>query len=186
MKDRKKKKELSDEHEKSGSSPFQHGSKERVHPFLKTTSNFVVYRLVLGKKNIYGAEIESFSPSVQKILGIQEPHRIESWFEALHPEDIKQVTEGTIHSTSTGEPFEQTLRVYHADKRKWLWVYYRATPEFDSEGNPTHFNGLIVDIAEFKKAEQVIQEACQDLENVIEESEEKLRRIVERTSSLFR
>lgn len=92
--------------------------------------------------------------------------------------------------------------MYHPDKKEWLWVYCRATAEFDSEGNPTHFNGLIVDIAEFKKAEQVIQEACQDLESVIEEfaqriskqkkdewaaeNEEKLRRIVERTSSLFR
>lgn len=48
MKDREKKNELPGEQEKSAS--FQHGSKERVHPFLKTTSNFVVYRLVLGKK----------------------------------------------------------------------------------------------------------------------------------------
>jgi hypothetical protein len=135
-------------------------------------------------------------------MGILKPDRIESWFEAVHPEDVERVTQGTIHSTSTGEPFEQTLRVYHSEKKEYIWVYCRATAEFDSEGQPTHFNGLILDISGFKRIEQSIQESCQEIKNLIEDlkqkitqpkgveewlsySEEKLKTIVEHTSNLL-
>jgi hypothetical protein len=57
----------------------QDNTKESFHSFfMNTYSNFVVYRLALGRDNVYGEEIEAFNPSVRGVMGISKPDRIES------------------------------------------------------------------------------------------------------------
>lgn len=148
---------------------------EEYHPFfMDACTNFVVYRLRLGAQNIYDAEVAAYTPSARDVLGISMPQRIESWFEPLHPEDRERVTRGTIHATSTGEPFEEVFRLYHMGKKNYIWVYCKAIAEFDSQGKPVYFNGMVLDVTEFKQAVQTFQDTSQELKDLLRDLKEKI------------
>ncbi|NOR83881.1 MAG: GAF domain-containing protein, partial [Ardenticatenales bacterium] len=57
----------------------------------------------------------------------------------------------------TCEPYSQTARVYHPEKEQWIWVHTASTPVSNADGKLTHFNGLIIDITEQKRAEEALQ-----------------------------
>lgn len=119
------------------------------------------------------------SPSIVDITGVRDPYRFECWFENVHPEDLPKAVEANRRALESGEPYSLPVRVYHPQKKQWVWVHTASTPVFGPDGKPTHFNGLIVDITAQKRAEEELQKAHQLLEQRVEERTAELATLLE-------
>jgi len=133
-------------------------SEANLRSLLENTTNFAVYRVAIDASNPYAGQVVMVSPSIREITGISDPYRFESWFENIHPQDRPRAVEANRRAWERGEPYSQQVRVYHPQKEQWIWVHTASTPVFDAQGNLTHFNGLIVDITEQKRAEEELRE----------------------------
>ena len=133
-------------------------SEANLRSLLEHAANFAVYRVAVDPSNPYAGKVVMVSPSIREITGISDPYHFESWFENIHPEDLTRAVEANRRAWERGEPYSQQVRVYHPQKEQWIWVHTASTPVFDAEGNLTHFNGLIVDITEQKRAEEELRE----------------------------
>ncbi|MCK4472188.1 MAG: PAS domain S-box protein, partial [Anaerolineae bacterium] len=128
-----------------------------LHSLLENATDFAIYRVAVDPANPYQGEVVLVSPSIRDITGISDPHRFESWFENIHPDDLPRMVEANRRAWEEGEQYDQPVRVYHLQKEQWVWVRTMSTPVFDAEGRLTHFNGLVVDITEQKRAEEALQ-----------------------------
>jgi len=133
-------------------------SEANLRSLLENATNFAVYRVAIDVSNPYAGQVVMVSPSIKEITGISDPYRFESWFENIHPQDRPRAVEANRRAWERGEPYSQQVRVYHPQKEQWIWVHTASTPVFDAQGNLTHFNGLIVDITEQKRAEEELRE----------------------------
>ena len=133
-------------------------SEANLRSLLENAANFVVYRVAIDASTPYAGRVVMVSPSIKEITGISDPYRFESWFETIHPEDLPRAVEANKRAWERGEPYSQQVRVYHPQKEQWIWVHTASTPVFDAQGNLTHFNGLIIDITEQKRAEEELEE----------------------------
>jgi len=141
-------------------------SEADLRSLLENAANFVVYRVAVDASDPFGGKVELVSPSIKDIGGISDPYQFESWFENIHPEDLPRVLEANRRAWETGVPYSQPVRVYHSQQQRWIWLHTASTPIFDAEGHLTHFNGLIVDITQQKRAEELLQHQIA-FENII-------------------
>jgi PAS domain S-box-containing protein len=73
---------------------------------------------------------------------------LKDWLDAIHPDDIDDVTADINRSLTTGQLFSREYRVVaHGDTH---WVYARGKCTLDSAGNAVRFPGAIVDITREK------------------------------------
>ena len=132
-------------------------SEANLRALLESATGFAVYRVAVDPSSPYGGQVVMVSPSIKEVTGIADPYRFESWFEAVHPDDLPRVIEANQRAWERGERYDQAARFYHARKQEWVWVHTISTPVLDAQGRVTHFNGFIVDITEQKRAEEALQ-----------------------------
>jgi PAS domain S-box-containing protein len=151
-------------------------SEANLRSLLENAKGFGVYRVVADPRNPYGGIVTLASPSIREVLGIEDSHRFESWFENVHPDDLPRIVESNRRSLERGEPFDQTGRFYNADKEEWIWFRTISNPVFDDAGNLMHFNGLTIDVTAQKRAEEALQASYQTLEQRVEERTSEIER----------
>lgn len=78
---------------------------------------------------------------------------IEAFVGAIHEEDRPRVMEAVDRAVETGEEYAADYRVRTADGGI-RWVAVRGHAEYDSEGRPGKFPGVLIDITGRKKAEE--------------------------------
>ncbi|MGZ8592679.1 MAG: PAS domain-containing sensor histidine kinase [Actinomycetota bacterium] len=102
------------------------------------------------------------SPQVEPILGFTvEQWKTDPrlWIEQIHPEDRDRVVEASDRADRTGEPFGIEYRHVRSDGSV-IWVSEEAiVVERDAGGNPTLVQGLMFDVTERKRAEQLVAQA---------------------------
>ncbi|AEH60754.1 PAS/PAC sensor signal transduction histidine kinase [Methanosalsum zhilinae DSM 4017] len=77
----------------------------------------------------------------------------------IHPEDIDKVRNEVARYESEGKTFfSQEYRIL-TKKGKVRWVIERSLIERNEDGIPIHFQGIIIDITERKKAEKALEES---------------------------
>lgn len=92
----------------------------------------------------------------------------------IHPDDLAWVRERVAHSVHTGEPYNAEYRVLRSDG-SYLWVLASGACEFDEDGAPLRFPGVLIDIHERKNAEESLLKFTRNLEQrVAEEVEARL------------
>lgn len=149
-----------------------------LRSILESARNFAVYQVAVDPSQPYGGRVV-VSPSIREITGVRDPYCFACWFENVHPEDLPRAVEANRRAMESGEPYSQPVRIYHPEKGQWIWVHTASTPVFDESGRPTHFNGLVVDITEQKRAEEELQRAHQLLEKRVEERTWELATLLE-------
>jgi PAS domain S-box-containing protein len=89
----------------------------------------------------------------------------------IHPDDHAWVQERVAHSVQTGEPYNAEYRVLRSDG-SYLWVLASGGCEFDEQGEPLRFPGVLVDIHERKNAEESLLKFTRNLEQRVGEEVE--------------
>lgn len=133
-------------------------SHAHLRSLLDHATNFVLYRVAVDPQNPYGGRVVLVSESIREIVGVAEPYRFESWFEHVHPDDLTRTVEAVRRAAEHGEPFDESLRVYHPQKRAWRWIQAIATPVVNGDGMSAYHNGIILDITAQKQAEAQLQQ----------------------------
>ncbi|MFP3680516.1 ATP-binding protein [Pseudomonas sp. SIMBA_041] len=81
----------------------------------------------------------------------------------IHPDDLSWVQEQVNQSVETGEPFNAEYRVLRPDDT-YLWVQASGCCEFNEQGEPFRFPGVLIDIHERKSAEESLLRFTRNLE----------------------
>jgi PAS domain S-box-containing protein len=131
-------------------------SEAHLRSLLENARNFAIYRLVVDPSEPYGARVTLVSPSMQEIMGVDDPYDFASWFEHIHPDDLPRVASANQEAIDNAAPYGETVRWYHPRRQEWIWVHTASTPVVDDEGHVTHFNGLVIDVTDRMRAEEAL------------------------------
>ena len=105
------------------------------------------------------------------------------WIELIHTEDRARVLAEEIRTNKTGEPFNIEYRLVHRDGHL-VWVHEEARQLHDASGQPTVWQGFMLNITERKQAEEEIKSQLEELQRWQDvmlgrgEREQKLKREV--------
>jgi diguanylate cyclase (GGDEF)-like protein/PAS domain S-box-containing protein len=98
------------------------------------------------------------SPQVEAMLGYAPDEWTsdpEMWVRLLHPEDRERVLAEAQRTNETGEPFAIEYRMV-AREGRIVWVRDEAKLVRDDAGEPTSWQGVMVDITDRKYAEEQV------------------------------
>jgi PAS domain S-box-containing protein len=132
-------------------------SEGHMRSLMESAESYAIFRLATDPTYPYGLRIVLASPSLKELLGISDLSDVSTWIGNIHPDDLVRVLEANSRSIETGVLFDEQYRVYKPARGEWDWVHNRSMPVFDAEGKLTHFNGLMVDTTEQKRAEEEIR-----------------------------
>ena len=159
-------------------------SESMLRSVIENAQHFAIYRLKIDLDNPYYGKVVLASPSIQELLGVDDPYDFSTWFERLHPDDYDRIVEANRRSMEEGVVYNQPARIYNEKEARWRWVQTISNPGFDAEGRLTHFDGMIIDLTDQKKAELALQEINATLEQRVEERTYELKRRQEIAESL--
>lgn len=115
-----------------------------------------------------------WSPSLYEILGYSgneiKPNSSAGVKEFLHPDDKKKVLKAVKNHLYEAESFDTVFRLKTREGH-YKWVNARGVAERDESGKPTEMIGIVADIDEIKKAQELIKEHYLALENSNKELE---------------
>ncbi|WP_051979120.1 two-component regulator propeller domain-containing protein [Edaphobacter aggregans] len=77
------------------------------------------------------------------------------WEKAVHPDDLKRVTERWRKSQMTGEPLDYEARLRRGSDGVYRWFQTRARPLRDSRGKIVKWCAVATDIQDRKRAEEL-------------------------------
>lgn len=83
---------------------------------------------------------------------------IETWFEAIHPEDYAQAMTTLETQFRTGQEFEEEYRIIRPDGTS-RWVSVHAFPVENQEGKIERFVGIAEDITKRQEAEEAVRKS---------------------------
>ena len=95
-----------------------------------------------------------------RIFGIQLDERgaapLADYLAAIHPDDRERTNALVQHTLDTGEPYDTEYRIVSGreDGRRPRWVEARGRVEYDSEGRPVRFPGVVQDVTRRREAEE--------------------------------
>ena len=115
-----------------------------------------------------GGEIEAVNEHVAKYFGrtVEELKRT-GLTGLIHPEDLQNVLDTALHSTSTGEPYDAEQRFLGADG-KYRWFHVRGLPLRDANGRIARWYALHIDIDERKRAEEALAASERNLKLIVD------------------
>jgi PAS domain S-box-containing protein len=85
----------------------------------------------------------------------------------VHPEDLQNVRDTALRSTTTGEPYDAEQRFVGADG-KYRWFHVRGLPLRDANGRIVRWYALHIDIDDQKRAEEALRESERNLKLIID------------------
>ena len=95
-----------------------------------------------------------------RIFGIQLDERgaapLAAYLAAIHPDDRERTNALVQHTLDTGAPYDTEYRIVSGleDGRRPRWVEARGRVEYDAEGRPVRFPGVVQDITRRREAEE--------------------------------
>jgi len=80
------------------------------------------------------------------------------FFQRVHPDDRRLVSEAVLHAKKNRAPYAQEFRVVHQDG-SLRWLASQGKFHYGSNGEPVRMLGVSLDITERKRAEQALRES---------------------------
>lgn len=111
------------------------------------------------------------SPFITQMLGYSPDESTggsEWWASILHPDDRERVLAEWTRSDETGEPYAGEYRLVAADGRI-VWIRDEAVLLRDEDGEPIHWQGVMIDVTEAKQANQDLSRALELERQAIED-----------------
>ncbi len=128
-------------------------SEEHHRSFMESAKGFIVYRLEVDPENYFSGRLVFVSPGIEDEIGISPEAEFSEWFNNVHPDDLPALIEAQAKSVRNGDTFDQEFRWKNV-KGEWGWCHVISNPDFDSDGNPAYYNGLMVNLTAQKQAEK--------------------------------
>jgi len=94
-----------------------------------------------------------------RIFDIQLDERggapLADYLAAIHPDDRERTSALVQHTLDTGAPYDTEYRIVSGreDGRRTRWVEARGRVEYDAEGRPVRFPGVVQDVTRRREAE---------------------------------
>jgi PAS domain S-box-containing protein len=88
------------------------------------------------------------------------------WMKAVHQDDIENMAHAWEASVSSGEPFQFEFRCLRAADHVYRWCISRALPLRDPSGRILKWFGTVVDLHDWKEAQQALQMTQAELARV--------------------
>ncbi len=97
--------------------------------------------------------------------GLSLEQYIEEPMRPLHPEDIPRVLAKWLAHTTSGEPYEDEMRLQRADGA-YRWFLVRTAPLRDENGHIVKWFGATTDIEDRKEAEESLRRALDEIKEL--------------------
>ncbi|HTH60802.1 MAG TPA: response regulator [Paraburkholderia sp.] len=139
-----------------------HETNERLQLALNTGAVLGTWVWDIRSDRVSGDErfARTFSvPPATALAGIER----ERITEQIHPDDRTHLEAVTRDALTTGEPYRTEYRIRRPDG-SYLWAQANGRCEFDAQGEPYRFPGVLIDIHERKVAEQALRQLTETLE----------------------
>jgi PAS domain S-box-containing protein len=88
------------------------------------------------------------------------------WMKSVHEDEIEKMDQAWRAAVSTGEPFQYEFRGRRAADHAYRWCISTALPLRDQEGRVIKWFGSVVDLHDWKEAQQALQMSQADLARV--------------------
>jgi PAS domain S-box-containing protein len=88
------------------------------------------------------------------------------WMQTVHRDDIETMSRTWIAAVSSGEPFQHEFRCLRAADHAYRWCISRALPLRDQNGRIIKWFGTVVDLHDWKEAQQALQMTQAELARV--------------------
>ena len=88
------------------------------------------------------------------------------WMKTVHRDDIETMARAWPAAVSSGEPFQQEFRCLRAADCTYRWCISRALPLRDESGRIIKWFGTVVDLHDWKEAQQALQMTQAELARV--------------------
>jgi PAS domain S-box-containing protein len=88
------------------------------------------------------------------------------WTKAVHQDDSEKMAQAWTTAVSTGKPFHYEFRCLRAADRAYRWCISSALPLRDQKGRVIKWFGSVVDLHDWKEAQQALQMAQVQLARV--------------------
>jgi PAS domain S-box-containing protein len=111
-----------------------------------------------------------------------QPRNNVRWMDYVHPDDVERSKEVWLQSVREGERYESEYRLRSADGA-YRWFRSRAVPIRDLQGRIVKWYGTCSDIHDSKLLEQAIRENAVELEKLVDQRTDELRRLSVRLMS---
>ncbi len=98
-------------------------------------------------------------------LPAEQVHRA-GWMNAVHQDDSEKMTQAWKRAVSTGEPFQYEFRCLRSADHTYRWCVSSALPLRDREGRVIKWFGSVVDLHDWKEAQQALQMTQTELARV--------------------
>jgi PAS domain S-box-containing protein len=79
------------------------------------------------------------------------------WMNLLHPDDVEPTVEAWTSCVKNGDPYRVEVRVFHAADNTYRWCVTSALPLFDREGRIVKWHGTVVDMHDWKQAQEELR-----------------------------
>jgi PAS domain S-box-containing protein len=86
----------------------------------------------------------------------EQVHRA-GWMNAVHQDDSEKMAQAWRRAVSTGEPFQYEFRCLRSADHTYRWCVSSALPLRDREGRVIKWFGSVVDLHDWKEAQQALQ-----------------------------
>ncbi len=127
-------------------------AEQTLSALRKSARGFVVYRLRVTPDAPTGGVVEFVTDSIRDVMGVSDPADLNTWFAAIHDEDLPRVMEVQHHCRRTGEAFDETFRVVlHGETR---WLRFQSNPIVNEQGEHIAFAGMAIDVTERERSRE--------------------------------
>jgi PAS domain S-box-containing protein len=81
----------------------------------------------------------------------------DGWTRLVHPDDVDSTSQAWTSSIKTGNPYRIEVRTFHAADQTYRWCVTRALPLIDERGTIIKWHGTVVDMHDWKNAQEEIR-----------------------------
>ena len=115
-----------------------------------------------------GGAIEYCNGRLLDYTGISpEQVMTDGWTPLLHPDDVEPTLEAWKSCVKNGTPYKVEVRAFHAADRTYRWCMTSALPLLDQEGRIVKWHGTVVDMHDWKKAQEELRNTQAELARVM-------------------
>ncbi len=87
----------------------------------------------------------------------------DGWMKLLHSDDVEPALEVWKSCVKSGAPYRVEVRAFHAADNTYRWCVMNALPLFDQEGRIVRWHGTVVDMHDWKQAQEQLRNVQDEL-----------------------